>query len=227
MDWQDYEDGLMSAEEQKQVDDLVANEPKAAAELSGLRSFRKAIRAKGLEEHVPMRRLDAMLSDVAGRRAKPNTTWQRLMVPVAAGLVLISAALFIAPFYIQVKGKESTVAVSDFDQAWEASSQMMNRPMPPIHLPGMRASVYQVNGDNDTVRYQIMMDGKRYCLSMSTGFIDKPSECSKIVRDGSVYYEKEGVSWSCPVTGLSYQVLGGTKEGRWQLATKIHNEASN
>ena len=141
--------------------------------------------------------------------------------------MLISAALFVSPFFLSIKAKESSVAVKDFDQAWEASSQIMNRPMPPIHLAGMPARVYEVKGGANYVCYEIAMDGQDYCLRMSPSFIDKPSDCSKIVKDGATYYEKEGVSWSCSVTGLSYQVSGGTKEGRWKLATKIHGEASS
>jgi hypothetical protein len=226
MDWQDYEDGLMSAEEKKQVDDLVAQEPRAASELSGLRSFRKAIRAKGLEEPVPMRRLDAMLCDVAGRRKNSAVTWQRLMVPVAAGLVLISAALFIAPFYLQVRPSERTVAVQDFDQAWEEAGRIMDRPMPPIQLAKM-ANVFEVKGTrSDYVCYEILMNGQKYCLRMSKGPLNR-GNCSKVIVDGNAYFEKEDVAWSCAVTGLTYQVSGGTKEGRWKLATEVHREASS
>jgi hypothetical protein len=214
----------MSAEEKKQVDDLVASEPKAAAELSGLRAFRKAVRAECLEEPVPMRRLDAMLSDVAGRR-KAVSPWPRLLVPVAAGLVVISAALFIAPFYIQVRPQERVVAVQDFDQAWDEAGRIMNRPMPPIRLAGM-AHINEVKGTSkDYVCYEMVMGGDKYCLRMSTSQLDR-TKCSEVKKDGYTYFEKDDVAWSCAMTGLTYSISGGTKAGRWKLAEEIHREST-
>lgn len=223
MDWQDYEDGLMSSEEMKKVEELVAREPRAAAELSGLRAFRKAVRSKGLEEPVPMRRLDAMLCDVAGRRREKQKP--RLLVPVSVGLVLITAALFAAPFYNQITPRERTVAVNDFDDAWDQASQIMSRPMPPIHLTNM-AQIMEVRGaSKNYVCYEIKMGDNRYCLRMSTGPLDR-SECSKVVKEGFAYYEKDDVAWSCAMTGLTYQISGGTKDGRWRLATEVHREST-
>ncbi len=222
MDWQEFDDGLMNPEEKKKVEDLVQNDSAAEAELMGFRAFRKTVRAKGLEEPVPMRRLDAMLQDVAGRKKPKPLAWR--LVPIGAAAVLAIGAAFAYPLLNAAQdNKEKIVAVNDAEQAWDIASNAMDRPMPNIQLVGL-AKIGEVRCGKDYVCYEIIMNGEPYCLKMTKKPLNR-SNCSKVIKENATYYESQDVAWSCAMTNLSYQVSGGSKEGRWKIALLAHREA--
>lgn len=222
MDWQDFDDGLMNADERKKIEELVQSDPALEAELMGLRAFRKAVRVKGLEEPVPMRRLDAMLQDVAGRRQPKPLVWK--LAPIAAVAAVGLGIAFAMPRLNSNPGfKEKIVAVNDAEQAWDIASNSMDRPMPNIQLAGL-AQIGEVRCGKGYVCYEIVMDDQPYCLKMTQKPLNR-SNCSKVIKENATYYESQDVAWSCAMTNLSYQVSGGTKEGRWKIALLAHREA--
>lgn len=92
IDWQMYEDGLLSQQDLQAAEEALRSDPRARMELEGLRAFRRAVRDAALHVSVPQKRLERRLGDVVGRVAIPSV---RIRLAIAAAAVCAVAVALV------------------------------------------------------------------------------------------------------------------------------------
>lgn len=224
IDWQDYEDGAMSEEARQEAERRLKTDSKAQAELSGLRSFRKAVRQAGMNEKVPVDRLEGMLSHVASQQpVKPSfNLWvRRFAVPtLTAAALILTAWIAFGPSInrgftqTELDPKQTTVVSNDpvAIQAWAIQATGMD--VPRLTLSSMGGLQGAHCGDG-YVCWDFKIEGELYHIAVREDDSMLKNLTMKTVG-GDDYYVGSGIGWKC--SGYSFYVVGGTETGRWKVA---------
>lgn len=88
IDWQAYLDQSMSPEDRAVADQLLATDPRARAELEGLRAFIKVLREAGRRELVPATRVGDILESPQPNRKLPFLVGKLAFAGLAAALLV-------------------------------------------------------------------------------------------------------------------------------------------
>ncbi|MCU0316998.1 MAG: hypothetical protein MUC92_10435 [Fimbriimonadaceae bacterium] len=231
-DWQEFESGEGSEALTQRAKEALQQE-EAKAEFEGLKAFRAAVKSEGLKEMIPVMNLEKKLSDVARKgshsQAKPLWLW---IAPVAATAAL--AAVFFSSSLNPVSEPVPFVTTSTL-----ASHQSINpqetalwlasngpTPVAEIALKGVACHLNQARVGDKWVAWDFQMKDEDYTI-----YAKQSSDCLRkyqlVERGGRGFYvSSKGVGWRCKA-GMSYYVVGGTEEGRWQIATQACQETPN
>ena len=212
IDWQMYDDGLLSPEEMKEAESMLKKDDGARRELEGLRSFRRMIRQAGMREPVPFGRLQRILREIVGRSASWSGRQLAVFGSVAAAVLLL--ALF--AWQNGPLGGRSDGEVRHFasvERAVQWATPVSGLDLPTFDL-GEVAEFDGVHCGKEWACFDYIVDGETVHVYIQVR--SEKGEC-KIFDIGSVrYYVSDEIAFDHD--GLTIQVSGGDEGVRWQVA---------
>lgn len=213
IDWQMYEDGLLSPEEMKEAESMLKNDDGARQELEGLRSFRRMIRQAGMREPVPFRRLRHMLRDIVGRSA----SWSGRRVAVIGSL---AAAVLVLAFVAWQNGPLAggVKRFASVERAVQWATPVSGLDLPTFEL-GDAAQFEGVHCGKEWACFDYIVNGETVHV-----YIKVKSErgaCRIVDLRGVRYYVTENIAFDHE--NLTIQVSGGDDVVRWQVAKAATN----
>ncbi|MBS1707144.1 MAG: hypothetical protein JSS65_00320 [Armatimonadetes bacterium] len=222
-DWQAYEDGSMDAATRQAADQLLAGSESARAELQSLRALRESLRTAALAEPVPVEKLQSALKSVCQKQ----TAVRRRFYWSGAGLA--AAALIVAFLVDQSKPRIADVAGpalatnTSVTQPKEVRSWLVKEtgmPVPEIRLAGLQtASISGASHGRDWVAWNVDYHGAKYKIygRQCRDWFTKAREVNDYLKP--MFVDGRHVGWYC-AAGMAYVVMGGTEEGRYEIARK-------
>lgn len=219
IDWQLFESGQMTGEQLAEAQEALRNDPMAAKELEGLKSFTKTCRKAGLSEPVPTQRLNSICSQVCQYEKAPM--WRRLAIPAgAAAAVVVVAFLYtrgapIDPLAPVPPGEQILTTDSLLVADW--ASQRAHIYVPKLELNQV-AKLKSAECGEGWACLDLAADNQKYQL-----WVYRKDECLaklKEVQDaGMKFYTGDGLAWRCPKS--VYWLRGGTEQSRKKIALAI------
>ena len=211
IDWQMYEDGVLSPEEMKEAESMLKNDDGARRELEGLRSFRRMIRQAGMREQVPFGRLQRILREIVGR-----TSWSGRRAAVSGS---VAAAVLVLAFFAWKNGPlggEGAGDVKHFasvEGAVQYATPVSGLDLPTFEL-GEVAEFEGVHCGKEWACFDYIVDGKSVHVYIQIK--SEKGDCRIFDRDGFRYYVSDAIEFDHQ--GLTIQVSGGDEGLRWQVA---------
>jgi hypothetical protein len=224
IDWQDYEDGMMSPDERMEADRLLAESEEARAELEGLRAFRTAVRRACLAEPVPSARLRRSLSRSVGSR--PSRRWAFPASLAAAACCAAAAWIALSPsqdqpaFSAASSPMVAQVAARSPVEAQGFLSERCGMAMPKVTLAGYgRLEGATAGRDWGCYDFQVQDRKVHIYVRRDDGRLSgRPS----LVHNGMPMFEREGVGWNC--SGWTYYVIGAPMPILREIAGRVCDE---
>ncbi|MCH7903724.1 MAG: hypothetical protein IH944_04060 [Armatimonadetes bacterium] len=217
IDWQMYDDGLLSPEEMKEAESMLKKDDGARRELEGLRSFRRMIRQAGMREPVPFSRLRRILREIVGRSA----SWSGRQIAVfgsvaAAVLVLALFAWQNGPLGGRSDGDVRRFASVELAVQW--ATPVSGLDLPTFEL-GEVADFEGVHCGKEWACFDYIVDGETVHVYVRVKS-DK-GVCTIFDRNNVLYYVSDEIEFDHE--DLTIQVSGGDEAVRWQVAQAATN----
>jgi hypothetical protein len=219
IDWQGYDDGLLSAEDRRSAEEALQTDPGSMAELEGLSAFKSAVREAGLREPVPVRRLEAMLSKVA-RPARPVGRSRWAMVAAAAACLALLAWAGVSMFGGRGDVLEERRSFDSMPEACAWAADVSGLPVPSMRefSSGALDSVHAGDG---WACFDLVADGSLVHMTVASG-LATTAGCEVVETEfGDVFYHTMTRSVSFNKDDLHYTLKGGERETMLKVAREV------
>ena len=219
IDWQGYDDGLLSAEERRSAEEALRTDSDSKAELEGLAAFKSAVREAGLRETVPVRHLEAMLSKVA-RPARPVSRPRWAIAAFAAACLAIVAWAGTLLFGERGDVLEERRSFASMPEAcaWAADESG-------LAVPSMRelssGALDSVHAGDGWACFDFVADGSLVHMTVASG-LATTAGCEVVETEfGDVFYHPMTRSVSFNKGDLHYTLKGGERETMLRVAQEV------
>jgi|GEM_PF-6690742 len=216
MDWQAYEAGLLSVEETARAEAMLASDPKAQAELDGLKRMKRLLEKTKYVERVPLNSLKAKVRIPRVR----NLRW--VFTGSLAAVMAMLAWGYSTGFFAALSSRpEKPLALDSSDPRISDSflqkyCKIEAKPFNPLPL----ATLQSVSCTRSWVKYVLQSQGKPFEFRISV--IERKPLYSKLPDDLERKFfvrEHDGIGrigWR--TEKLQFQITGLNLEQTWPIA---------
>ncbi|MDI9636534.1 hypothetical protein QPK87_01305 [Kamptonema cortianum] len=234
INWQAYHDRSMAEADRQAIEHMLESDKFARAEYDAFLRFLSDVKQAGLSEHVPGDKLRQSLASVAGEdRAKNVLRLWPAFTAAAACLMAIMFFNFMAQpqpvdsdFHLDKSPQVAALRTDDATESARWISSRLGYGAPAIKLASTDARLEGAECGYCWMAYDFVKDGQHYKIygRKETGGL---TGLTPFKVNGKVFYEsKNGIGWYC-VGGMTYWIVGGTREGRKELATTACQSTMN